>query len=91
MTPLQIETLIKVYAQPHEELNALGLAELKEMRLVERDPIAHPKLLLDRERHGFIVSIRGKAMMNALISLPKPIPKTVWVTEFVQVVDELKL
>ncbi len=89
MTPLQIETLIKVYAQPCEKLNAFGLAQLKEGRLVQPDPRVHPDD--GKTYHGYTLTTKGAAMMDALVRLPIPQFVGCWITEFKHRVDEVNL
>ncbi len=89
MTPLEIETLIKVYVQPCEKLNKLGIRQIAAKGLVRPDSSSPPNDGL--ERHGYAVTRKGAAMIDALTNLPIPTMRTFWVTEFEHFIDEKNL
>ena len=89
MSPIEIETLFKVYTSSCEKISDPGLVRLQQCGLVTPDPSVPPD---DGEfYHGFVLTRSGTAMIDALKNLPIPKKKVYWVTKFEQAIDEVEL
>lgn len=77
MTPLAIETLLAVYCSPYRELNTLGIVQCRD--LIQPDNRCPPPD--GKCRHGYVLTDRGRAMVEALTVLPLPTKYEVWTVE----------
>lgn len=78
MTPLGIETLLTVYHSPYEKLNSFGIAHCAGLIQLDNRCTASG----EEERHGYVLTDCGRAMVEALTTLPLPEKHEVWTIEF---------
>src|SRR5690606_1474214 len=73
MTPLEIRALLSVYARPADRLPHLAVESLTNYELIR--PVAGlepPAIVAAPRADDYVLTSRGKAMVNALMSLPLP-------------------
>ena len=85
MKPLAIQTLLDVHCFPYAKLISFGVSQCGD--LLERDPRSPPPGETEK-RHGYILTHRGRMMVQALTDLPSPKKRVIWYIDFSQEYSE---